>query len=74
MPSNFSHLKLRTARVSDVPAIVGLFAEDVLGQTRESASVPGDSYHQAFAAIEDRVSAHGYLSRYLCVLKREAAN
>ncbi len=40
----------RRANAADVSAIVGLLADDVLGQTRES---PGDScYAEAFTAID----------------------
>lgn len=47
----FTTLALRKATIADVPAIVGLLAEDVLGQTREIPVSAGDCYYQAFAAI-----------------------
>ncbi len=43
----------RKARGSDLPAIIGLLADDMLGQSREVVSDPVDPrYEQAFAAIE----------------------
>ena len=42
---------VRKARSADLPAIVAMLADDVLGQSRES---PGDpAYAEAFAAMED---------------------
>jgi GNAT superfamily N-acetyltransferase len=42
---------VRKARRADLPAIVAMLADDVLGQSRES---PGDpAYAEAFAAMED---------------------
>lgn len=43
----------RPARRGDLPAIVGLLADDPLGSRRESATDPlPESYHAAFDAIE----------------------
>jgi GNAT superfamily N-acetyltransferase len=43
---------LRRARPEDLPAIVALLADDILGQAREDAAQPLDSrYLAAFAAI-----------------------
>ncbi|OHV77400.1 GNAT family N-acetyltransferase [Rhizobium sp. LCM 4573] len=43
----------RKARHDDLPAIIGLLADDALGQSREVVSDPVDArYEQAFAAIE----------------------
>lgn len=48
-----SKVIFRRAREDDVPAIIGLLKDDVLGRTREDASEPGaDSYLKAFAAID----------------------
>lgn len=45
-------LTVREARASDLPAIVGLLADDRLGSGREQAGDPlPDAYHRAFAAI-----------------------
>jgi GNAT superfamily N-acetyltransferase len=47
-------LILRKANSKDVPSIVSLLLEDDLGQLRECAQVsPGDSYYQAFSAIDN---------------------
>lgn len=46
-------ISFRKARRSDLPAITGLLADDMLGQSREIVSDPVDPrYEQAFAAIE----------------------
>lgn len=43
----------RKASRSDLPAIIDLLADDILGQSREAVSDPVDPrYEQAFAAIE----------------------
>lgn len=43
----------RDANVEDVPAIVGLYADDSLGSTREVVSEPvDDAYLRAFRQIE----------------------
>lgn len=45
-------LQVRVATESDLPAIVRLLADDVLGATREQYSEPlPDAYRQAFAAM-----------------------
>lgn len=47
-----SALSFRTATTNDLPAIIGLIADDQLGQAREDASLPLDQrYLDAFAAI-----------------------
>ena len=47
-----SALSFRIATASDLPAIIGLIADDQLGQAREDASLPLDQrYLDAFAAI-----------------------
>jgi len=44
---------VRKARADDLPAIVAMLADDMLGQSREDAGPPLNSvYVQAFAAIE----------------------
>ena len=44
---------LRQARIEDVPAIVGLLADDGLGKGREDASLPLDhAYVSAFEALD----------------------
>ncbi|CAN7577472.1 N-acetyltransferase family protein [Neorhizobium sp. LjRoot104] len=46
-------ISFRKARRSDLPAIIDLLADDMLGQSREVVSDPVDPrYEQAFAAIE----------------------
>lgn len=46
------HYQFRRAEARDLPAIVALLADDVLGQAREDASVPlNPVYTEAFAAI-----------------------
>ncbi len=52
---------VRKARVADLPAIVAMLADDVLGQTREDAGPPPHpAYAEAFAAIErDPEPVHG---------------
>jgi GNAT superfamily N-acetyltransferase len=42
---------IRVATRADLPAIIGLLADDVLGKARDFAVVD-DSYERAFAAIE----------------------
>ncbi len=50
----------RRARPSDLPAIVAMLADDILGQAREDDSLPLDSrYLEAYAAIA--VSPDQYL-------------
>ena len=51
MKSSLSTFTLRKAKLEDVPDIVALLAEDVLGQARETKPVAGDCYYQAFDAI-----------------------
>jgi ribosomal protein S18 acetylase RimI-like enzyme len=44
---------VRKARRTDLPAIVAMLADDVLGQTREDAGPPlNPAYGEAFAALE----------------------
>lgn len=46
-------MKLRKATLEDLPIIIGFFADDILGQTREDASLPlNPSYIKAFETIE----------------------
>ena len=43
----------RRARITDLPAIIMLLADDILGRQREDASSPLDlSYREAFQAID----------------------
>lgn len=50
MPS--SDLVIRPAATDDLPAIIALLADDVLGRTREDASLPpADAYVRAFDAM-----------------------
>ena len=57
-------LIFRKARAGDLAAIVGLLADDALGQHREDASRDMTSYHRAFEEIEaDR-------NQFLCVAER----
>ncbi len=57
-------LTYRRARAEDLPAIVGMLADDPLGQTREDASSPlNPKYSDAFAAID---SDH---NQYLAVVE-----
>ena len=49
-----STVSARPALINDLPAIVGLLADDVLGQGREDIGLPLHSnYFDAFEAIED---------------------
>jgi GNAT superfamily N-acetyltransferase len=49
-----NHIIFRTALLADVPAIVGLLADDELGSQRETVSSPLDErYVAAFKAIEN---------------------
>ena len=52
-------VRLRRARAADVPAVVGLLADDLLGAGRDSVRTAADlaAYEQAFALI-DRDPAH----------------
>lgn len=46
-------MNIRTATAEDLPTLVAMLADDVLGQTREDASLPlNQAYRDAFAAIE----------------------
>jgi len=46
-------IAFRRARTSDLPAIIGLLADDPLGQTREDAAMPpAAAYTEAFDAID----------------------
>lgn len=46
-------ITFRHAQAADLPILIAMLADDQLGQTRESASLPLDpSYLAAFAAIE----------------------
>jgi ribosomal protein S18 acetylase RimI-like enzyme len=46
-------LSFRTATASDLPTIIGMIADDQLGQARDDARLPLDQrYLDAFAAIE----------------------
>ena len=46
-------ITFRDAALADLPAIVGLLAEDTLGEKREDPSLPLDPrYDEAFTAIE----------------------
>ncbi len=48
-----SHIIFRTALATDLPAIVGLLADDALGSQRETVSSPVDErYVAAFRAID----------------------
>ena len=48
-----NHVSFRTARLSDLPAIVALLAEDKLGSHREDVSSPlNEKYVAAFKAME----------------------
>jgi len=48
-----SEIKFRSAKESDLSAIIHMLADDHLGTARESIETfPGDSYHQAFNAID----------------------
>lgn len=50
---NHNDLQIRRATRSDLPAIVGLLADDPLGQQRELASDPlPESYDRAFTIID----------------------
>jgi GNAT superfamily N-acetyltransferase len=51
--SAYDDLILRPATRADLPAIVGMLADDELGSTRETVTEPlADSYYQAFAEID----------------------
>jgi GNAT superfamily N-acetyltransferase len=53
LPLGSARFAVRQATADDVPAIVGLLADDELGATREAASDPElTSYRTAFAAID----------------------
>jgi GNAT superfamily N-acetyltransferase len=48
-----SSIRYRLATIDDVPAIVGMLADDTLGATRERLGPPlPQSYYDAFAAID----------------------
>src|SRR5262249_53276496 len=50
--SSMTHLNFRRAQPADLPAIVALLANDILGQQREVAgSPPHQNYVDAFEAI-----------------------
>jgi ribosomal protein S18 acetylase RimI-like enzyme len=53
-PSNGRHdIELREATIADLPAIVALLADDVIGSARESAHTPLDpAYERAFVAVD----------------------
>ncbi|HEY4032160.1 MAG TPA: GNAT family N-acetyltransferase [Caulobacteraceae bacterium] len=54
-----SDLVIRPAAEADLPAIVALLAEDVLGRERDDPSLPlGDGYVRAFAEIQRRPDQH----------------
>jgi GNAT superfamily N-acetyltransferase len=54
-----SDLVIRPATEADLPAIVALLAEDMLGRERDDASLPlDDGYARAFAAIQARPDQH----------------
>ena len=47
-------LTIRLATISDLPSIIGLLADDFLGQDREDLSEPlNENYLKAFREIED---------------------
>ena len=50
-PFMASRLSIRKARLSDLPALIALYADDDLGKTRETAG-PDEIYLAAFEAIE----------------------
>jgi len=45
-------LTFRKARETDLPAIVGMLADDDLGRTREGPLEEGSRYHRAFHALD----------------------
>lgn len=48
-----THVTFRKATIADLPAIVALLADDILGQQREDSSVPpAQVYVDAFNAID----------------------
>ncbi len=49
-------IRFRDARAEDVPAVVVLLSDDVLGQTRETDDAA--LYHRAFAAIQAEPQNH----------------
>jgi GNAT superfamily N-acetyltransferase len=50
---SMTDVTFRRARASDLPAIIALLADDVLGQQREDASCPLDPrYVEAFRALD----------------------
>lgn len=53
---------IRQARAEDLPSIVAMLADDMLGKTREDSSLPLDEgYLAAFAAIEAAPNDHLYV-------------
>jgi GNAT superfamily N-acetyltransferase len=51
--SAYDDLVLRPATRADLPAIVGMLADDELGSARETVTEPlADAYYQAFAEID----------------------
>lgn len=61
MTSSIGPLSFRRAVEADLPAIVGLLADDSLGRTREEASLPLDpGYLAGFNAVTD--DPHQFLS------------
>lgn len=47
-------IRFRRATIDDLPAIIGLLADDPLGQTRENVcDPPDDRYLDAFSAIDN---------------------
>jgi hypothetical protein len=54
-------LTFRTATADDLPTIIGMIADDQLGQAREDSSLPLDQrYLDAFAAIESAIAISGW--------------
>jgi GNAT superfamily N-acetyltransferase len=54
-----SDLVIRPAAEADLPALVALLAEDMLGRERDDASLPLDEgYGRAFARIQQRPDLH----------------
>lgn len=50
---NDGRLDIREAAIADLPAIVALLADDVIGSVRESAHTPLDpAYERAFLAVD----------------------
>ena len=59
------NLVFRDATIDDVPQIVDMYADDVLGQKREAPSDPPHSdYLKAFAAIEADQRSHLIVAEY----------